>query len=220
MTPDQRYHARVQAALADAGTEHEATDAIKLVGWSIRQGNNLPWWKYHKERIFDIEGGYAEVHQSVMALTIGLLVKNPQLNLADAAQEAGDEYRKGIRRQWDVGHGPIDAPISLEAKAERMVEMYGNGGSANEFRDHTLDKYAVPNEPPPPFDESQMTDPRLIEVWNLATEKEREVLRLVAEGITIQQASSHLGGGSSLAPMRMLKLRQRVQQHYAEGAAV
>lgn len=219
------YESRVQAALKDAGTEHQAEDAVKLVGWSIRQGDNLPWWKYHKDRILDIEGGYRNVHSTVMALTIGLLVKHPELSLADAATQAGDEYRASIRRQWDVGYGPEDAPISLEAKAERIAGMMGtnngNAMSANEVRDGLLHKYGQKDEPPAPFDETQMTDPRLIQAWELATEKEREVLRLVADGITIQQASAHVGGSNSIANMRMLKLRQRLEKAgvKATGAA-
>lgn len=222
MASDERYLARVQAALDDADLDYDAKDAVNLVGWSIKQGNNLPWWKYHRERIVEQEGGYRNIHTSVLALTIGLLMNHPEMNLADAAMQAGDEWRKDIRRQWDVGDGPISAPVSLEGKAEHMATMYGDANYANDFRDAILLKHAEPDEPIAPFDETQMTDPRLIMAWELANEKEREVLRLIADGITIQQASAHLGGSASLAPMRMLGLRRRLEQRgvRAKGAAV
>jgi DNA-binding CsgD family transcriptional regulator len=229
----ERYVERVRLALDDAGLDHEPDEATKLVSWSIKQGRNLPWWKFHERRILEIEGGYANVHLSVMALCIGL-VKSQGLSLADAAQQAGDEFRAGIRRQWDVGSGPIKEPSSLEDLAYKYASRTRHGTAsaaveANEVKDRIVYNLSFDTDSQSPFDETQMTDPRLIEAWTVATEKERDVLRMVADGITVQNASAHLGGSQSLGNQRMRALRERLQvqssrqrlatQGHAAGAA-
>lgn len=198
LSTDEGYKRRVRQALDAIGCDAPETDAIKLVAWSIKQGRNLPWWVAHERMILEDEGGYLSVHQSVMALTIGLMSQGT-FALADAAQEAGDQYRKALRKQWDY---PIPDLFAVSLDADDVNEAL------------FVDNY----EPPPePFSEHNMTDPRLIEAWEQATPKQRELLRLVADGVNVTQAAAHLGVNPVTAWQRLDRVRKRASK--AMGAA-
>jgi DNA-binding CsgD family transcriptional regulator len=222
LTDTADYQRRVELALRDAGLDAPVEDTIKLVTWSINQGDRLPWWQYHKRHIIRTEGGWLALHATVLGLALGYMVKTPDLRLPDAAQRAGDEYRASIRRQWDDGEARVKEPNSLDSMVSDWASTGEDGGDTEQDAlDRIMFTYGDSADDVPPFDETTFTDPRIIAMWDIATEEQRDMLRLAAEGVPMQQIGSLLGGSESLGNNRKIALRKKLKAAglLADGAA-
>jgi hypothetical protein len=224
MSYSAQYLAAVDQAVQDLNmaTSREITSdgLMRLVSWSIRRGKNLPWFKYHEREVISNEGGWESCHSAVLSLTLGLLSADHDLPLPDAAEQAGEEWRTNIRRQYDCGNGLVLLD-SIEDMAEhRLVFLRDGSDTSSILKDQIVaqDRMVQQNPDPSPFDETQITDPRLVAAWEIADERERELLRHVAEGVPQYLAGQLCGGyggpahapGESLAASRLRKLRSKI----------
>lgn len=214
LSEDKAYVGQVERALDQANLDvSEAKDCVGLALHCIRQGRRWPWWQVNEQAILASVGGTRALVLDIISLAIALRVKDGELGLLDSLTAAVDEFQKSIRSQYDQGDEAA-VTYSLEELAERE---WGNEpvGSVQDQMDILVHKFGVNPEPPPEhFDpNTQLTDPRLIEAWQLATPAQREVLEQVANGVTVLDAGRHIDGQRSTGWNRVNNLRTKLRKH-------
>lgn len=188
---------KIGHALRQAGVDWlTARELSAMLVSALHQRSIQPWWNVHFERIVQTEAdstgrnGRENLYLTIAGTAIPTIANDGPQCVGFAANkrvmEAVDQYRASIRHQWRTPKGvtPITSDIDLY-KDVLTVEMDDSE------------------------DEPTITDPRLLDVLSKATPDERELLSLIASGVTVRQASILLGYSESWGPYRLARIRER-----------
>jgi DNA-binding CsgD family transcriptional regulator len=178
-----RVFETLDVAIEQAGVHTTADHLYATSKWALEQGRRWPWFRVKEQEIIEFEGGIDNVVLAVAGMALGRMEPGTETqDMKAPIIEAGDEYRQMIYKQWYIRDGsamdrlptPVDFGFTLDDSAVFDVE------------DETT-------PPLPEFDPHDIKDPRLRAIWPELSQGQREVLMLVADGHTQEQAAAHLG---------------------------
>lgn len=98
----------------------DANRIVLLSIGAVKFGDQVPWYAARTDQIKRLQGSMTETVEYVCHLAAALVLNDPELSLADAAKQAGNEFRASIRSQHDYRSGDLEFDVTSIDHEEYM----------------------------------------------------------------------------------------------------